>query len=158
MQCRFRSKKVKIDHLGFLLVFPLPWVFFSRSLLSSEPELIVCTSSLSERVITSCKRGKNERIYKRNGQRTEEWVRRTGKHRSGWYSLTFFSVFIAPSILTLDAPVEEDWLVSQEATLLFPHSSGTGGCFLSSVPTPADMLSPSLLSWLSGAQRRQINK
>lgn len=69
--------------------------------------------------------------------------------------LTFFSVLIPPSTLTLWFAEVEDWLVSQDATLLFPVSSGIGGGFLSS---PVDTLSPSLLSWLSTAKTENDGK
>lgn len=61
-----------------------------------------------------------------------------------------YSCFIH-SVLTFFSP----WLVSQEATLLFPDSSGMDGGFSSSVPL-ADALSPSLLSWLPGAERCEV--
>lgn len=42
------------SQVKFKFLFLLPGVAFSLSLLSSDPELMVWTSSLSERVITSC--------------------------------------------------------------------------------------------------------
>lgn len=71
----------------------LPWVFFARSLLSSEPELIVCTSSLSESVITSCKCVENKRIYERNKKR-EEGVKR--KHHM-WSTSFHLLLYLYPS-------------------------------------------------------------
>lgn len=65
-------------------------------------------------------------------------------------TLTFFSVF-RPSSLTMGCE-DGDWLVSQEATLLFPLSSGMRGGLVSSVPR-VDPLIPSLLSWLPGRGR-----
>lgn len=54
-------------------------------------------------------------------------------------SMDYYSSFF--SLLTFFSP----WLVSQEATLLFPVSSGMDGGFSSSVPL-AEALNPSLLS------------
>ena len=65
-------------------------------------------------------------------------------------SMKHYSFFIF--LLTLFIP----WLVSQEATLLFPVSSGMDGGFCSSVPF-TDALNSSLLSWLPGAGRREAS-
>lgn len=57
---------------------------------------------------------------------------------------------ITLSLITFLSP----WLVSQEATLLFPVSSGIDGGLSSSVPL-AEMLIPSLLSWLPEAEEER---
>lgn len=62
-------------------------------------------------------------------------------------------VCFSASLLTFFSP----WLVSQEATLLFPVSSGIEGGFSLSVPM-ADAFNPSLLSWLPEAGRRRMCK
>lgn len=66
-------------------------------------------------------------------------------------SLIKYYAYFITFVLTFFSP----WLVSQEATLLFPVSSGIDGGFSSSVPL-ADIFSPSLLSWLPEAGRREM--
>lgn len=208
-------------------MFLIPGVIFSFSLLSSDPELIVWTSSLSESVITSCfftKSGfmllktnaqKCTHIYIYNvsvcecvkkAQQTswhlqdpemekrkkgllmpcktitlqnprEEEANNSWSGSSAFRLCFFFPIPVrdttitqrvnahtqfglikgdtcfAASLLTFFSP----WLVSQEATLLFPVSSGINGGFSPSVPV-ADAFNPSLLSWLPEAGRGRMCK